>query len=59
MVKAYPTVSDDYLSAIAKAKRKLRALIAGAYKKTMLKIKSGSSVQIYSIFLFPNYVTLT
>jgi len=28
MVKAYPTVSEDYLKAIEKAKRKLRGLIA-------------------------------
>ena len=59
MVKAYPTVSNDYLSAITKAKRKLRALIAGAYKKTIQKTKSGSFAQIYAIFLFLNFDTLT
>jgi len=28
MVKTYPTVSEDYLKAVDKAKRKLRGLIA-------------------------------
>ena len=28
MVKAYPTVNEDYLKAVDKAKRKLRGLIA-------------------------------
>ena len=28
MVKAYPTVSEDYLKAVEKAKRKLRGIIA-------------------------------